>query len=228
MKLIYSILCLTLSLLLPPAGISSETSLPPGLVLNLDFKNTKDGLIPSNSLFPLDVPLGSLQIVRLKERAALKIHQEEQLEIPGSSLLDPNGDGWDVSLRVRPASNGIIFTQANKRRSYCIFIEEGIPCASIHNGLTTATLRPAPSTGITNCINQWVTIQLTFREEQTLLSINRIRCDLLETSNPMIGTNYQAYIGAPPYKEPKIGFSGEISALKILRTPNANRFPSSK
>lgn len=69
-------------------------------MLNLDFQQATNGLIPNKSFYPLYVPVGDLQVETLLNQPMLVITPDHGLTIPHSSLLQPDGNEWIISVRV--------------------------------------------------------------------------------------------------------------------------------
>ena len=205
-----------------PAG----EPLPSGILLNLDFQNVKDGLIPNKALYPLYVPLQKLQIGEVNYRKTLIIDKGQGLDIPHSSLLDPDGTAWVASVQVLAITDGIILSQCNADSGYVIYIKDGIVHATVLSGQTAVTLREQAVGGIGSILNKKVTIDLKIRRDSALLVLNRNRVALASLQQPLAGSNLWIRIGEPstlptPLKHNPAaaisGFTGHVTSLKILR-----------
>ena len=205
---------------------TAESALPKGLMLNLDFQNIKDGLIPNKALFPLYVPLSGLGIEPVNSRNVLAVQHGQGLDIPHSSLLDPDGSEWITTVRVFTLTDGIVMSQGNDETGYVIYIKDGAVQIAIRTGPTTIILKERPENGITSCRNKWVTIDLRIKPEVAILSLNRNRVALVSLQAPLIGKNHLIRIGehralpAPLQRNTTAtptGFTGGISSLKVLR-----------
>jgi hypothetical protein len=201
-------------------------AMPKGLMLNLDFQTVKDGLIPSKALYPLHVPLGDLSLETGNHRKMLGIQYGQGLDIPHSSLLDPDGNEWIVSARIFALTDGIVLSQTNGETGYVIYIKDGAAHASIKTNGTTITLKESRQTGITDCLKNWVTIELRFKPERAILTINRKWVAMAEIEAAYSGTGQQIRLGThralpAPMKYIRDatpdGFTGAISSMKIHR-----------
>jgi len=101
---------------------ASSGPLPRGLALNLDFEQAQEGLIPSKAACNLHVPQQDLTIEYLDKRRMLAFREGQGLDIPHSSLLDPDGDGWVIVIRVFALTDGIIFSQSNEKNGLAIYM----------------------------------------------------------------------------------------------------------
>ncbi len=224
MKLLRIILILCCTAGAGRAQIS--TNLPDGLMLNLNFEAAQEGLIPNLALYPLYVPQGGLRIDRVKHRNMLLLEPETGLEIPHSSLLDPNGDDWIVSIRVYLTTDGLILSQGNAEHGFALYSKDGQIFARIRTGTTAYTLQENPRFGISKYRKKWVTIELRIEDGRALLSLNRKRAAQVLDQPPLDGENMRIRVGA--HREipavfqrfhgmQTIGFSGAVSSLKIHR-----------
>lgn len=202
------------------------TNLPDGLMLNLNLESAQDGLIPNLALYPLYVPQGSLHIDRIKHRNTLLIEQEDGLEIPHSSLLDPNGDDWIVSIRVFLMSDGLILSQGNAEHGFAIYSKDEQIFARIRTGTSAYTLQENPRFGISKYRKKWVTIELRIEDGRALLSLNRKRAAQVLGQPPLDGEDMRIRVGAHPEIPPVFqqfhgmqttGFTGAVSSFKIHR-----------
>jgi hypothetical protein len=115
-----------------------------GVMLNLNMERVKDGLIPSKSFYPLFVPLDNLKVQIVQKRALLVFRKNQGLDVPPSSLLDPSGASWVVTLRAFPKSDGIILQHANADCGYTIRIRKEALVAVIHSGGKEIILKEDP------------------------------------------------------------------------------------
>lgn len=200
--------------------------LPKGLVLNLDFRNIREGLIPSNTLYPLHVPQGNLRTRDIDKRTFLLFEDGQGLDIPHCTLLDPDGSTtWVASIRVLPLSDGIIAAQCNADSGFVIYLRDGVVHAAIQSGRNVVTLREQPGQGLGSILKKQVTIDLKISPNSAQLILNRNRVCNIALSKPLAGTNQKIRIGQPntsllpalrPNAVPK-GFTGGIASFKILR-----------
>ncbi|QBG46587.1 hypothetical protein EGM51_03940 [Verrucomicrobia bacterium S94] len=195
-------------------------------MLNLDFEGTKAGLIPSKALYPLFVPTGDLFVERLKHRNLLVVDEGRGLDIPHSSLLDPAGDEWVVSIRVFLLTDGLIISQGNDRHGFAIYTEDHQVFARVRTGNVAYTLQENPRSGITKFHKKWVTIELRIRDGRAFLSLNRRYAAMVSGQPPLNGSNMRIRIGTHReipgvFREfdnmETAGFSGAINSLKIHR-----------
>ena len=213
-------------LVLYPLLAKGEKTLPEGLMLNLDFESVKDGLIPSKTLFPLYVPLGSLGIEFVNHRHLLAFQQGQGLSIPHSSLLDPDGREWVVSVRVFVLEDGLILSQENARIGYAIYLKNHTVQAVLRTGRTAFTLKEDENRLITKYRKKWVTIELRINHDRAYLLLNRRRVAMVPVEAPFAGDNMRIRLGThstlPKVLENKpaittAGFQGAVSSLKIFR-----------
>jgi hypothetical protein len=212
---------------LPMRGAAAiERNLPPGLMLNLDFQNITNGLIPSKSLYPLHVPLGDLTVEWANYRNMLAIMEGQGLDIPHSSLLNPDGREWIVTVRIFVLSDGIVLSQGNDEHGYVIYLTEHAVRATIRSGAYSMTLKEREDRGISKFRKKWVTIELRIKPDSAILSLNRKRVALLSLDAPFKGTDMQIRLGAPRARPPILkniqdvkanGFTGAVSSFKIIR-----------
>lgn len=195
-------------------------------MLNLDFAKTADGVIPSKTLFPLHVPLNGLEIKTTQGRSTLVFQQGQGLDIPHSSLLDPDGQEWIVMIRVFALSDGIILSQDNGETGYTIHIKDGAVYASIKDGPSCFTLTGKARGGTAQCLNKWTSIELRFRPDKVLLNIDRNRVAQAWLAEPFAGKDLRIRLGqhrtlpaslrtTPGAKAD--GFAGFVASLKLLR-----------
>ncbi len=208
-------------------GAQAGSPLPKGLMLNLDFQRIENGLIPNKTLYPLYVPIGDLgTITNNDKRILLMFEYGQRLDIPHSSLLDPDGGGWVTTVRLFAMSNGLVMSQGDDENGYAIYIKDGAVHAAIHTDYSTILLKERPENGITECLNKWVTIELKVNPDMAILILNRVHVAISPLQAPLIGEDYRIRIGehktlpAPLHRDKTAtttGFTGAISSLKVLR-----------
>jgi len=225
----FKVILLTLPLILSVAasGNSRTEVSPKGLMLNLDFRNTAGGLILNRALFPLHVPLGNLQIGRgVDNRFILPFQPRDTLEIPHSSLLEPDGSEWVVSARVYPLKDGILLSQCNDQSGYVIRIADGTVEAALRTNRSTLLLRENPNSGVTKCLNRYVTIELRIKPDMAYLMINRKLAAMVPLDAPLQGEDMYIHLGSHPALPAflksasgrnDVGFTGAFASLKIFR-----------
>lgn len=215
----FGVLCITYP-------CASEQSLPKGLMLNLDFQNITEGLVPSKALYPLFVPLGELRTQPINSRHTLILSEGQGLNIPHSSLLDPDGSAWATSIRIVALTDGLVLSQCNDTSGYVIYLKDGVVHADILSDHSAVTLREQPDRGLGSILNKQVTIDLKINPNSALLILNRNRVAYTTLQKPLSGENHlirlgeHAMIPAPLKRKPSAtptGFTGGISSLKILR-----------
>ncbi|MEN8254011.1 MAG: LamG domain-containing protein [Verrucomicrobiota bacterium] len=219
----------TLAALIAAMAVCAQAGnpLPKGLMLNLDFQKIENGLIPNKTLYPLYVPIGDLgTITNNDKRVLLMVEYGQGLDIPHSSLLDPDGGGWVATVRVFAMSNGLVMSQGNDENGYAIHIKDGAIHAAIHTGYSTVILKERPENGITECLNKWVTIELKLTPDMAILILNRAHVAIAPLQAPFIGEDYRIRVGEhktlpAPLRRDKTatttGFTGGIRSLKVLR-----------
>jgi len=199
---------------------------PKGFAISLDFEHIHDGLIPSKSIFPLYVPLGDLELRMARLRRVVMIQHGESLFIPHSSVLDPNGKKWACSVQFYAGSDGLIVSQCNQTDGYAIYIVDGIIHAAIHNRGQTVVLCEKMGGGIGKAFRKRITVVLEIDKDKTFLLVNRTLVAHADLKKAFSGKNFFIQIGEnknilPALKQipkfPKNGFSGAISAFKIIR-----------
>jgi hypothetical protein len=217
---------LAVAILLGLTGAHAQTEYPKGLMLNLDFEQAKDGLIPSKTLFPLFVPQGDLSIDRINYRNLLTFQENQGLNIPNSYLLTPDGSEWVVTLRAFVLTDGIILSQENDEHGLVIYIKDSAVQAVLRTSHVALTLKENPRLGISNYKNQWVTIELRISQDRAFLLLNRKRVAMVNLDAPLKGENMNIRLGTHSklprvmkYKSDmgSVGFTGAISSLKIHR-----------
>ena len=207
------------------AGAQFDTDLPKGLMLNLDFEEVSDGLIPSKTLYPMFVPLNDLGIEYFNSRKMLAFQFGQGLDIPHSSLLDPDGSEWIVAVRAFPLTDGIIVSQSNDKHGYVIYMKDGHITAWIRTGHSAFTLAESANRGLTKYRNRWVTIELRIKKDMAILSLNRKRVSMMREEPALQGENLLIRLGnhntvPSPLNHtdiPATGFTGAINSFKILR-----------
>ncbi|MDH3982123.1 MAG: hypothetical protein OES84_04395, partial [Kiritimatiellaceae bacterium] len=206
---------------------SANSSLPKGLMLNLDLEEIQDGLIPSKTLFPLYVPQGDLGIERFYNRNMLAFQEGQWLDIPHSSLLDPDGSEWVVSVRAFVLTDGMVISQGNDKHGYAIYIKDYTVQAVVRTDNVAITIKEsAKHIGITKYRKKWVTIELQIKEDCAYLLLNRKRVARVSLNAPLKGENMPIRLGThtalPTVLKNKTnltpaGFTGAISSLKVTR-----------
>ena len=205
---------------------SQEQSRPKGLMLNLNFQQATDGLIPSKTLYPLYIPQGELKIESTNHRNMLALQYGQGLDIPHSSLLDPDGNDWIVSLRVFALTDGLILSQVNDQYGFVIYLKDGTVQACLRTPHSSITLKERADRGITKRIKKWVSIELQIKDDVAILSLNRQRVSMAPLQAPLKGGNMHIRIGhhqkLPIILKnkqgiPQTGFTGAISSLKVFR-----------
>ena len=206
------------------AGLKER--MPKGLMLNLDFEGAKDGLIPNKALYPLYVPEGSLFVDRIKHRNLLVVDPERGLDVPHSSLLDPAGDEWIVSLRAYLLSDGLIMSQGNDKHGFAIYVKDFQIFARVRTGNVAYTLQENPRSGVSKLRKKWVTVELRIGEGHAFLSLNRKYAAKVMGQPALDGEDMRIRIGTHRetpgvFQEfhgmPTTGFSGAINSFKIHR-----------
>ncbi|MEA2067813.1 MAG: hypothetical protein U9P12_01315 [Verrucomicrobiota bacterium] len=208
------------------AGAQAGKDLPVGLMLNLDFEEAKEGLIPSKALYPLYVPQGDLGIEWFNNRNLLAFQQGQGLDIPHSSLLNPDGREWIVTVRAFVLTDGLILSQGNDTHGYAIYLVDNTVRATLRSGNTALTLKERKDRGISKYRKKWVSIELRIKQDKAYLSLNRKRIAVIPLDTPLQGENMHIRLGnhqtlppvlaGKPGMEPT-GFTGAISSLKIIR-----------
>ena len=210
------------------SAIAGETdpSRPKGLMLNLDFQNVQDGLIPNKAFFPLHVPQCDAGIESLLQEMMLVLKNDIGFDIPHSSLIQPDGSEWIVVVRLGALSDGMVVSQCNDQYGYAIYIKDGAAHAVIRTGHSSMLLKEDPRYGVTDCTKDMVTIELRIKPDMAVLTLNRKRAAMARLDAPLSGDEMPIRIGNHhalpaimtniPEVEPT-GFSGAISTLKIFR-----------
>ena len=217
-----------LALFIAAIAIGTQAGDPPpkGLMLNLDFERIEDGLIPSKTLFPLYVPTGEIDTEIFDNRTALIFNEGQGLDIPHSSLLDPDGSEWIAIIRVFALADGMVMSQGDDEKGYAIYIKDGAIQVALHTGHSTIILKERPENGITHCLDKWVTIELKINSDTALLVLNRAHAALIPLQAPLNGKDYRIRLGAhktlpAPLRRNKTtvltGFTGAIGSLKFVR-----------
>ena len=203
-----------------------DLSLPKGLILNLDFENVQTGLIPNKAFFPLYIPQYDAGIEPLLHEMMLVLKSDTGLDIPHSSLIQPDGSEWIVSVRLGALSDGMVISQGNDQYGYAIYVKNGAAHAVIRTGHSSILLKEDPRYGVTDCTKEMVTVELRIKPDKALLTLNRKRAAMARLDTPLTGDEMPIRIGNHPTLpaimknipdvEPT-GFSGAISSLKIWR-----------
>jgi hypothetical protein len=224
--LIFALLALIAPLAAAQPFVFAGPKMPVGLMLNLDFQEIEEGLIPSKSLYPLHVPLGELGIEWINHRNLLALQAGQGLDIPHSSLLDPDGREWVVSVRAFILTDGLVLSQCNDTQGYAIYIKDQTVQAVLRTGVIAFTLQEGAYLGISKYRNKWVTIELRIKQDRAYLLLNRKRVAMIDLDAPLKGEDMHIRIGnhstLPPVLKHKpgiepFGFTGAISSLKIIR-----------
>lgn len=214
------------ALLFTPSVAMPNRLRPKGLMLNLDFEGAKDGLIPSKTLYPLYVPEGSLFVDRIKHRNLLVVDPERGLDVPHSSLLDPAGDEWVVSLRTYLLTDGLVMSQGNDEHGFAIYVKDFQVFARVRTGNVAFTLQENPRSGVSKFRKKWVTIELRISNGFALLSLNRKYAATVSGQPALNGEGMRIRIGTHSelpgvFQEfhgmNTAGFSGAITSFKIHR-----------
>ncbi len=207
-------------------GAQATASQPKGLMLNLDFQRIENGLIPSKTLYPLYVPMGDLSTATVDTRTLLVFDEGQGLDIPHSSLLDPDGGGWVATIRVFALTDGMVMSQGDDEKGYAVYIKDGAVHVAIRTGFSMVILKERPENGITHCLNRWVAIEVKIKPDMAILVLNRARVALAPLQTPLGGKDYYIRIGEHKTlpallrrdaTATTIGFTGAISSLKLLR-----------
>ena len=205
---------------------NNQNKLPKGLMLNLDFEAAQNGLIPSKTLYPLYVPQGDLFIERIKHRNLLIVDPERGIDIPHSSLLDPAGDEWVVSIRIFLVTDGLILSQGNEKNGFAIYSKDHQIFVRIRSGRVAYTLEEDPMFGISKYRKKWVSIELRIEKDRALMLLNRKRAAMVQGQPVLSGEGMRIRM-ATHREVPGVfsefnnlgtaGFSGAVSSLKIHR-----------
>lgn len=222
--LLWALMALSLSFTCTQTEASN--AVPKGLMLNLDFAHVENGLIPNKAFFPLYVPQGDAGIETLLQEPMLILKSDIGLDIPHSSLIQPDGSEWIVSIRLGALSDGMVISQCNDQYGYAIYIKDGAAHAVIRTGRSSMLLKEDSRSGIIDCTKEMVTVELRIKPDMAVLTLNRKRAAMARLDAPLNGDEMPIRIGNHPAL-PAImeniqgagpaGFSGAISSLKILR-----------
>lgn len=198
-------------------------------MLNLDFQRIENGLIPNNAHYPLHVPIGALTTQELLGRPMLVFPSESGLDVPHSSLIQPDGSEWIVTLQLGAypdGGTGMVMSQCNDEVGYAIYVTDGVPHAVVRTSDCSMILKEDRSSGLTDCRKELATIELRIMKDMALLTINRKRAAIVTLDAPLSGEEMPIRLGSHnklpaileniPGAEPS-GFYGAISALKIMR-----------
>ncbi len=195
-------------------------------MLNLDFEGARDGLVPNKALYPLFVPHSPLHIERIKHRNLLMVDPQTGLNIPHSSLLDPDGDDWVITIRLFLLTDGLILSQGNDEHGVAVYAKDGQIFARVRTGLVAFTLEENPRYGISKFRKKWITIELRVEKGRALLILNRKRAAMVRDQPPLNGDGMRIRLGT--HREiPGVfqqfhgmqtaGFTGAVSSFKIHR-----------
>jgi len=200
--------------------------LPKGVMLDLDFSRVQDGLIPNKAFFPLYVPQCDAGIDYLLQDMMLVLKSDIGLDIPHSSLIQPDGSEWIVAVRLGALSDGMVLSQCNDQYGYAIYIKDGAAQAVVRTGHSSVLLKEDPQYGVTDIKKEMVTIELRIKSDMAMLTLNRKRAAMARLDAALNGDEMPIRIGNHsslpsimeniPGVEPS-GFSGAISTLKIWR-----------
>ena len=217
-------------LLFVAAGRAETNPLPKGLMLNLDFQHAQQGLIPNRSFYPLYVPQGDLVIQELLGENMLVFMNTEGLSIPHSSLIQPDGSEWIVTLQFGAypeGGDGMLLSQCNDECGYAIYLKDGSPRAVVRTGNCAMILKEDPASGLTDARKQLCTVELRIMKDTALLTINRKRAAIVTIEAPLNGTEDMPIRLGAHHQLPSVvknisgvktdGFFGAISGLKIWR-----------
>lgn len=214
------------ALLCSASWVVAAESLPKGVMLDLDFARVQEGLIPNKAFFPLYVPLCDAGIDYLLQEMMLVLKDDIGLDIPHSSLIQPDGSEWIVAVRLGALSDGMVLSQCNDQYGYAIYIKNGTAHAVVRTGYSSVLLKEDPQYGVTDCKKEMVTVELRIKSDMALLTLNRKRAAMVRLDAPLNGDDMPIRIGnhhaLPAIMEnitdiEPTGFSGAISNLKIWR-----------
>ena len=189
-------------------------------------QDIQEGLIPNKTLYPLYVPLGELGTENVNNRTILTLQEGQSLDIPHSSLLDPDGSEWITSIRIFALTDGLVLSQGTGEKGYAIYIKDGEVHVAIRTNHSTVILKESSENGITDGLNKWITIEVRIKPETAILSLNRARVAIRLLPTPLRGENFRIRIGehkelpAPLRRKQGAspsGFTGAIRSLKIIR-----------
>jgi len=215
---------------LPALCRAQETGrFPKGLMLNLDFGNVSNGLIPNRAFYPLYAPLGNLVTDNLLNEPMLLFTPDEGIDIPHSSLIQPDGSEWVVTVKIGAypdGGTGMVMSQCNDEVGYAIYLKDGAPRAVVRTGNCSMLLKEDVRTGITDCRNELAIVELRIKSDMAWLTINRKRAAMVALDEPLSGDDMPIRLGNHarlpeilkniPGTDP-VGFSGAIGTLKIWR-----------
>ena len=205
----------------------AQEALPKGLMLSLDFRNVSKGLVPNSGTFPLYVPTGDQKVeISPDNRYVLPFQENDTLQIPHSTLLDPDGSEWIVSARIYTTKDGIVLSQYNAQQGYVIRVVNGTVQVALRTEHSTIILKEDPRTGLTKCNNRWTTVELRIKPDMAFLLLNRKRAAMATLGAPLSGENMYLRLGHQPVR-PSIlkniphwkteGFAGAFTSLKVIR-----------
>ena len=196
-----------------------------GVMFRLDLEHISDGLIPSKSFYPLFVPLNTLKVRSLDGRSVLVFNSDQGLDVPPSSLLDPGGMEWVVTVRFFAQSDGVILRHANAHSGYTLRVENGAVEVILHSEGKDILLKESAERGVTSCLKKWMVLELHIQPDQAMLVLNRVHVARVPLERSLFGRDFYLRLGQPkifaPLREddpeyPR-GFSGGLSTLKFLR-----------
>jgi len=209
--------------------LPDTTTYPKGQMISLDFKRAQDGLIPNKAFYPLYVPQGDLSIQTLLGERMLVLTPEHGLDIPHSSLIQPTGNEWIVSVKLGAypdGGNGMVISQGDDEHGYAIYLTDGAPRAVVRTGNCSMILREDLARGLTDCRKMMTSIELRISKDTASLTVNRSRIATVTLDGPLDGEYMPIRIGSH-HQLPAVmknipdveahGFSGAISALSVWR-----------
>ena len=213
------------TLLIAPSFAAFQQAMPLGLMLALDFESVENGLIPTKTLYPLDVPVGELNIEWHNGRNVLVFPENSQLDIPHSALLDPRGEEWIVSTRAFCLTDGVVVSQFNDSHGFAICFQDEQFIAWVKTGDTVFKLEENPhrGRGVSKFRKKWVTVEIKIRDGAALLYLNRTLVAMAKGQPALSGSNMRIRVGTPstapsPFDDlPQTGFTGAINSFKITR-----------
>ena len=232
-KLNSLLVILQLTFAIALTGHAEESfSLPKGLMLNLDFSQTTNGLILSKALYPLHVPQGDLEIKLLLHEKMLNLSPQQGLSIPHNTLIQPDGNSKSIAIvRVgtRPdGSSGILLSQSDDDHGFAIFLTQGNINAAIRTtGAPPILLQQPLNTRAINTEKRMVLIELHIDTDKATLWLDRAPVASTPLPAPLNGNYMPVRIGCPSETQlhflgdttgiPTNGINGAISVLQLWR-----------
>lgn len=229
-KTVSAIFLVTLGIASPYIGqAQTRTTMPKGIMLNMDFRNATEGLVPNRSNYPLYTPLKGVQIKTLLREPMLVLPADQGLDLPHSSLIQPDGSEWIVTVRLgaRPdGGNGMVVSQCDDAHGYAIYLKDGAVHAAVRTADSTLVLRQPPATVIMDCRKEMVSVELRIKADRAVLMLNRARVADAPLSAPLTGDYMPVRLGMH-HETPSLlkdmpnitaqGINGAISHLLIWR-----------